>query len=520
VALPNLIRSGESSPTMIVDLKFGPVPRQLNHFNPRAMLGREGCDLNVEDPSVSRRHAEIYMEGNTVFVRDLGSSNGTWVNGRPLGPQPAAIEPGMAVHLGHSPVSVEWPGKGPQARTIVAPPTPEMVAQMAARAQQMAAAAQPQYAYAPPGYPPPGYPPPGYPPPGYPPPAGYAPPGYPPPGYPPPGYPPPAGYAPPGYPPQPGYPPPGYPPAAAPAYPPPGYPPQPGYPPPAAAAPTPPPAAPQAPTNQPIANSPAAFQAAQAQSVSGVAATVGVGGAAAPSAGEMSYRRQGGNDNGTLLIALPGDTFANESTLDGFLEYTSTDSETVASVIVELIEYHRKGHKDGHVWDRCLVRQGPWKTKKNDLLQMPFRLRVPTGTSMSSALCHWEVRGYVDVEWARDIEAKSPITMRNTDIEKIRDALGTLDYRINELEASPLGQKYSGKFQPPLHLRQKLNITDINLDIEYLGVNLKIVMEVEKNKLFHFDKKQEFVFELARLRAASVQDLAQHWQIEIDKLMR
>ncbi len=485
---------------MIVDLKFGSTSRQLNHFNPRALIGRDeqGCDLGVGDPSVSRRHAEVYLEGNTVFIRDLGSSNGTWINGKPLAAQPMAIEPGQAVHIGHSSLGVEWTGRGPQARTVMAPVTPEMIALMAYRAQA-APSAQPQYAYAPP---------PGYPPPGYPPQQAYAPPGYPPPGYPPPGYPPQQAYPPPGYPP-PGYPPPGYPPQQA--YPPPGYPqaqPQPAQAQPAQA--------------QPIANSPAAFQAAQAaaQAGVGVAATVGVGGSATPLPAELSYRRQGGNDNGTLLIALASDTFANDATLDGYLEYTATDSETVASVIIELVEVHRRGHKDGHVWDRCLVRQGPWRTKKNDILAMPFRLRVPTGTSISGPVCHWELRGYVDVEWARDIDAKSPITMRNTDIEKIRDALGTLDYRISELEAEPLGQKYIGKFNPPMHLRQKLNITDVNLDIEYLGVNLKVIMEVEKNKLFHFDKRQEFVFELARLRAASVQDLAQHWQIEIDKLMK
>jgi hypothetical protein len=45
------------------------------------------------------------------------------------------------------------------------------------------------------------------------------------------------------------------------------------------------------------------------------------------------------------------------------------------------------------------------------------------------------------------------------------------------------------------------------------------MMEVEKSRLFSFDKRQEFTFELARLRAATVQDLAQHWQIEINKLM-
>src|SRR5690606_20491938 len=154
-----------------------------------------------------------------------------------------------------------------------------------------------------------------------------------------------------------------------------------------------------------IANSPAAYQQAQqaAAAGTGVAAVVGVGGTVGPSAAQYSYRRQGGNDNGTLLIALPGDTFANETTLDGLLEFTATDSETVASIIIELVEFHKKGPKDGHVWDRCLVRQGPWKTKTGDVLAMPFQLRVPSGTSVSSPNCHWQLRAYVDIEWARDI---------------------------------------------------------------------------------------------------------------------
>jgi hypothetical protein len=272
---------------------------------------------------------------------------------------------------------------------------------------------------------------------------------------------------------------------------------------------------------QTLGGSPAAFQAQQHQTNAGVgvAAVVGVGGTQAPMPADLTYRKQGGNNNGTLLIALPADTFANEATLDGFIEFTSTDSETVASIFIELIEHHKKGPKKGHVWDRCLVRQGPWKTEKGDVLPMPFQLRVPSGTSISSPECWWELHGYVDISWAMDIEASMPITMRNRDIEKIRDALGALDYRVNTLESQPLGQKYTGKFNPPLHLAKKLNITDINFDIEYLGTNLKVVMEVEKNKLFHFDKKQEFVFALDMLRSASLQDVSNHFQTEINKLM-
>jgi len=45
-----------------------------------------GVDINLDDPSVSRLHAELVRRGPHVYVSDLGlSSNGTRVNGRPVG---------------------------------------------------------------------------------------------------------------------------------------------------------------------------------------------------------------------------------------------------------------------------------------------------------------------------------------------------------------------------------------------------------------------------------------------------
>jgi pSer/pThr/pTyr-binding forkhead associated (FHA) protein len=38
--------------------------------------------LVVEDDTVSRRHAVLELREGTWRLRDLGSSNGTWVNGR------------------------------------------------------------------------------------------------------------------------------------------------------------------------------------------------------------------------------------------------------------------------------------------------------------------------------------------------------------------------------------------------------------------------------------------------------
>jgi hypothetical protein len=46
-------------------------------------LGRSRyCDVVVAHDTVSRRHAELWRDGDRFYVADLGSSNGTWVGGR------------------------------------------------------------------------------------------------------------------------------------------------------------------------------------------------------------------------------------------------------------------------------------------------------------------------------------------------------------------------------------------------------------------------------------------------------
>ena len=47
------------------------------------VIGRsKDCDIRVADPNVSRRHAEVLQDGTAYWVQDLGSTNGTNVNGR------------------------------------------------------------------------------------------------------------------------------------------------------------------------------------------------------------------------------------------------------------------------------------------------------------------------------------------------------------------------------------------------------------------------------------------------------
>jgi pSer/pThr/pTyr-binding forkhead associated (FHA) protein len=43
---------------------------------------RRNCDLRIPMDSISRRHCQISMEGGAFKVRDLGSRNGTFVNGK------------------------------------------------------------------------------------------------------------------------------------------------------------------------------------------------------------------------------------------------------------------------------------------------------------------------------------------------------------------------------------------------------------------------------------------------------
>jgi len=56
--------------------------------------------LTIHDPSVSHTHCEILVNGPEVIVRDLGSSNGTVVNGERLRNQQRQLKGGQTVKFG------------------------------------------------------------------------------------------------------------------------------------------------------------------------------------------------------------------------------------------------------------------------------------------------------------------------------------------------------------------------------------------------------------------------------------
>lgn len=66
-----------------------------------ATLGRGDVEIQLEDPFASARHARVMWQGPVLVIEDLGSTNGTYLNGEPLsGPQP--LHPGDRIRIGDS----------------------------------------------------------------------------------------------------------------------------------------------------------------------------------------------------------------------------------------------------------------------------------------------------------------------------------------------------------------------------------------------------------------------------------
>jgi Protein of unknown function (DUF3662)/FHA domain len=72
-----------------------------------ATLGRSRqCDVVLDDPNVSRQHAEIRPRGGSWVINDLGSTNGSSLNGRRIrGPE--VLKPGDEIEIGTSAIAFE-----------------------------------------------------------------------------------------------------------------------------------------------------------------------------------------------------------------------------------------------------------------------------------------------------------------------------------------------------------------------------------------------------------------------------
>src|SRR5262245_5670954 len=73
---------------------------------PRIAVGRSSRnDLQIGDFTVSKEHAEVTVEGGKTLIRDLGSRNGTRVNGANA-TEAVTLKAGDQVEVGHVPLMV------------------------------------------------------------------------------------------------------------------------------------------------------------------------------------------------------------------------------------------------------------------------------------------------------------------------------------------------------------------------------------------------------------------------------
>ena len=86
----------------------GDSEHQIYLIEGETRVGRQGamCDICIEDNSISRVHAKLEKIGDRVIVTDLGSTNGTFLNGRLL-PVNEAVETSVGDKLSFAKLEYE-----------------------------------------------------------------------------------------------------------------------------------------------------------------------------------------------------------------------------------------------------------------------------------------------------------------------------------------------------------------------------------------------------------------------------
>jgi predicted component of type VI protein secretion system len=116
-----------------------PTPGAEYRLADGATIGRAGADVKLSDPDVSRSHAVVRLHGGSVAIEDVGSTNGTFVNGSRVDGV-TELRDGDVVRFG----SVEWQLRLPAEATRVVPTVPPEPAVAEPEPEPAAAPAPPQ----------------------------------------------------------------------------------------------------------------------------------------------------------------------------------------------------------------------------------------------------------------------------------------------------------------------------------------------------------------------------------------
>ncbi len=83
------------------------VTLMLGRGEPARVIGRSSqADVGLLDPEVSRRHAQFDFNRGVIYLSDLGSSNGTFLNGKRLKNEGIEVRPGDDIDVGNTRITV------------------------------------------------------------------------------------------------------------------------------------------------------------------------------------------------------------------------------------------------------------------------------------------------------------------------------------------------------------------------------------------------------------------------------
>jgi quercetin dioxygenase-like cupin family protein len=88
-----------------ITVRSGPAAGETVSLDGDVVVGREGADLTISDPELSRRHVAFRPREGAVVVEDLGSTNGTVVNGQRID-EPTTLVRDATVTIGQSELAV------------------------------------------------------------------------------------------------------------------------------------------------------------------------------------------------------------------------------------------------------------------------------------------------------------------------------------------------------------------------------------------------------------------------------
>ncbi len=88
------------------------------------LMGRASHnDIVVEDPSVSRQHAVIRGDRDGYWIQDVGSRNGTYVNGSLLEGEGQRLRDMDRIELGGTNTSIQWVFRESEATMVMPRPS-------------------------------------------------------------------------------------------------------------------------------------------------------------------------------------------------------------------------------------------------------------------------------------------------------------------------------------------------------------------------------------------------------------